>query len=277
MLNLFQNRDDLPSLSVRRPITIIVLNLLIIIAGASAIFGLEVRELPDVDRPIVTVRANFPGGAPETVDNEVTRRIEAAAARVSGVKSIRAQSEEGFSRIVVEFSPGVDIEDAANEMRESVSRIQRELPEEVEQLSIVKADNDAQSVISLAVASEQFDMETVAEMVERDIAPMLLSILGVADVRLNGERQRVLRVTVDPTRLASYGLSFTSVSTALKSAPFDVPAGSLQSTDHQISFGQMLPLSLRQKLKILLLMAKLALAILLLCFLGLPMPVALCV
>ncbi len=234
MLNLFQNRDDLPSLSVRRPITIIVLNLLIIIAGASAIFGLEVRELPDVDRPIVTVRANFPGGAPETVDNEVTRRIEAAAARVSGVKSIRAQSEEGFSRIVVEFSPGVDIEDAANEMRESVSRIQRELPEEVEQLSIVKADNDAQSVISLAVASEQFDMETVAEMVERDIAPMLLSILGVADVRLNGERQRVLRVTVDPTRLASYGLSFTSVSTALKSAPFDVPAGSLQSTDHQI-------------------------------------------
>ncbi len=234
MLNLFQNKDDLPSLAVRRPITIIVLNLLIIIAGASAIFGLEVRELPDVDRPIVSIRANFPGGAPETVDNEVTRRIEGAAARVSGVKSIRAQSEEGFSRVVVEFSPGVDIEDAANEMRESVSRIQRELPEEVEQLSIVKADNDAQSVISLAVASEQFDMETVAEMVERDIAPMLLSILGVADVRLNGERQRVLRVTVDPIRLASYGLSFTHVATALKSAPFDVPAGSLQSTDHQI-------------------------------------------
>ncbi|MFD2164778.1 efflux RND transporter permease subunit [Thalassotalea euphylliae] len=234
MLNLFQNKDDLPSLSVRRPITIIVLNILIIIAGLSAILGLEVRELPDVDRPIVSVRANFPGAAPETVDNEVTRRIEGAAARVSGVKSIRAQSEEGFSRIVVEFRPGINLEDAANEMRESISRVQRQLPEEVEQLAIVKADNDAQSVLSLAVASDEFDMETVAEIVERDIAPLFLSIPGVADVRLNGERQRVLRVTVDPMRLASYRLSFTDVSTALRSAPFDVPAGSLRSTDHQV-------------------------------------------
>ncbi len=234
MLNLFQNRDDLPSLSVRRPVTIIVLNILIIIAGLSAILGLEVRELPDVDRPIVSVRANFPGGAPETVDNEVTRRIEAAAARVSGVKSIRAQSEEGFSRVVVEFRPGINLEDAANEMRESVSRVQRQLPEEVEQLSIVKADNDSQDVISLAIASEKFDMETVAEIVERDISPLFLSIPGVADVRLNGERQRVLRVIVDPMRLASFGLSFSDVSTALRTAPFDVPAGSLRSTDHQV-------------------------------------------
>lgn len=234
MLNLFQNKDDLPSLSVRRPVTIIVLNILIIIAGMSAILGLEVRELPDVDRPIVSVRANFPGAAPETVDNEVTRRIEGAAARVSGVKSIRAQSEEGFSRIVVEFRPGINLEDAANEMRESISRVQRQLPEEVERLSIVKADNDAQSVISLAIASERFDMETVAEIVERDISPLFLAIPGVADVRLNGERQRVLRVVVDPMRLASFGLSFTHVSSALRSAPFDVPAGSLRSTDHQV-------------------------------------------
>ena len=235
MLNLFQNKDDLPSLSVRRPVLIVVLNLLIIIAGLSAILGLEVRELPDVDRPIVSVRANFPGAAPETVDNEVTRRIEGAAARVSGVKSIRAQSEEGFSRIVVEFRPGIDLEDAANEMRESISRVQRQLPEEVERLSIVKADNDAQSVISLAVTSKKFDMETVAEIIERDIAPVFLSIPGVADIRLDGERQRVLRVVVDPMRLASYKLSFTDVSNALRSAPFDVPAGSLRSTDHQVN------------------------------------------
>lgn len=234
MLNLFQNKDDLPSLSVRRPITIIVLNLLIIIAGLSAILGLEVRELPDVDRPIVSVRANFPGAAPETVDNEVTRRIEGAAARVSGVKSINAQSEEGFSRVRVEFQPGINIEDAANEMRESVSRVQRQLPEEVEQLSIVKADNDARAVLDLAIASSKYDMETVAEIVERDISPLFLAIPGVADVRLNGDRQRVLRVIVDPMRLASFGLSFTNVSNALRSAPFDVPAGSLRSTDHQV-------------------------------------------
>ncbi|QDP02208.1 efflux RND transporter permease subunit [Thalassotalea sp. PS06] len=234
MIKLFENRDDLPSLSVRRPVTVVVLNILIIIAGLSAILGLEVRELPDVDRPIVSVVANFPGGAPETVDNEVTRRIEGAAARVSGVKSIRASSEEGSSRVRVEFRPGIDLEDAANELRESVSRVQRQLPEEVERLSIVKADNDAQSVLNLAIGSESIDTETIAQIVDRDISPMFLSIPGVADVRLNGERKRVLRVIVDPIRLASYRLSFTNVANALKSVPFDVAAGSLRSTDHQV-------------------------------------------
>jgi hydrophobe/amphiphile efflux-1 (HAE1) family protein len=234
MLNLFQNKNDLPSLSVRRPITIVVLNILIIIAGLSAVLGLEVRELPDVDRPIISVTANFPGGSPETVDNEVTRRIEGAAARVSGIKSIRAQSEEGNARIRIEFRPGINIEDAANEVREAVSRVQRQLPPEVERLSIIKADNDADSVLDLAIGSEKLSIETIAEMVERDISPLFLSISGVADVSLNGERNRVLRVVVDPIRLASYSLSFTHVANALKSAPFDVAAGSLRSTDHQV-------------------------------------------
>lgn len=230
----FSQFGDLPSLSIRRPVLIVVLNLLAVIAGLAAINGLEVRELPDVDRPIVTVRANLPGGSPETIDAEVTSRLEGAVARVSGVKSIRAQSEEGNSRIRVEFRPGTDLEDAANETRESVSRVQRELPDEVEQLSIVKADNDAQSVVNLAVSSESLNLESLTERVETDLAPLFLSIPGVADVSLNGERERVLRVTVDPLRLTSFGLSMTSVADALRLAPFDVPAGSLRSSDQQL-------------------------------------------
>ncbi len=226
--------NDLPSLSIRRPVLVIVMNLLVIIAGFAAIYGIEVRELPDVDRPIVTVRANFPGGSPETVDAEVTSRLEGAVARVTGVKSIRAQSEEGFSRIVVEFRPGIDLEDAANETRESVSRIQRDLPEDVEQIAIVKADNDAEAVVNLAVSSPTLDLESLTERIETDLAPLFLSIPGVADVRLNGERQRVLRVTVDPLRLTSFGLSMSDVAQALELAPFDVPAGSLRSTDQQL-------------------------------------------
>jgi len=226
--------NDLPSLSIRRPILIIVVNLLIIIAGLSAILGLEVRELPDVDRPIVTIRASFPGAAPETVDTEVTSRLEGAAARVSGVASIRAQSEEGFSRIVVEFRPGVDLEDAANETREAVSAIQRELPSDVERLAIVKADNDAGTVVDLAISSTLVETEQLTEMIQTDIAPLFLSIPGVADVRINGDRERVLRVTVDPARLASFGLSFSDIAAALRLAPFDVPAGSLRSTDQQV-------------------------------------------
>jgi hydrophobe/amphiphile efflux-1 (HAE1) family protein len=226
--------NDLPSLSIRRPVLIIVLNLLVMIAGFAAVMGLEVRELPDVDRPMITVTAIYPGASPETVDTEVTGRLEGAIARVSGVKSIRAQSEENSSRIRVEFRADVELEDAANETRESISRVQRELPTEVERLSIIKADNDAQAVISLAVSSDMLDMESLTEKVETDIAPLFLSITGVADVRLNGDRERVLRVTIDPLRLTSFGLSVTDVAAALRLAPFDVPAGSLRSTDQTL-------------------------------------------
>lgn len=225
---------DLPSLSIRRPVLIVVLNLLIVIAGIAAINGLEVRELPNVDRPVVTVTAAFPGAAPETVDTEVTSRLEGAVARVSGVRSIRASSEEGSTRIVVEFRPGIDLDNAANETRESVSRVQRDLPDGVERLAIIKADNDAQSVVSIAVSSERLDLESMTERIETDLAPRFLNIPGVADVRLDGDRRRVLRVVLDPLRLTSFDLSVTEVADALRQAPFDVPAGSLRSTDQQL-------------------------------------------
>ncbi|MDX1729334.1 MAG: efflux RND transporter permease subunit, partial [Pseudoalteromonas tetraodonis] len=211
--------QDLPSMAIRRPVLIVVLNLLIIIAGIAAIAGVEVRELPDVDRPRITVSASFPGGSPETVDTEVTSKLEGAVARVSGVKSIRAQSEEGNSRIVVEFRPGVNLDDAANETRESVARVQRELPEEVERVSIIKADNDAEAVVSLTVSSESLSLEALTERVDVDLAPQFLTIPGVADVRLNGDRERVLRVRIDPLKLSSFNLTIPDVADVLRQAP----------------------------------------------------------
>ncbi len=232
--NLSSSVSDLPSLSIRRPVLIVVLNLLIAIAGFTALSGLEVRELPDVDTPQVTVTAEFPGASPETVDAEVTGRLEGAVARVSGVKDIYAQSEENSARVRVEFRPGVNLEDAANEVRESVSRIQRQLPEDVEQVSIIRADSDAQAVVSLAISSDTLDMETLTERVDTDVAPLFLSIPGVADVMLDGERERVLRVSVDPLRLTSFGLSMSDIANALSLAPFDVPAGSIQSAEQAL-------------------------------------------
>jgi len=226
--------NDLPSLSVRRPVLIVVLNLLIILGGFAALSSLEVRELPDVDRPRLTVSASFPGGSPETVDTEITSLLEGAVARVNGVDTIRAQSEEGNARVRVEFRPGINLEDAANETREAVARVQRDLPDGVERLAIIKADNDAQAVVSLAVSSESLSLEALTEIVERDVAPLFLSIPGVADINLNGDRERVLRVTIDPLRLTSFGLSVTQVADALTLAPFDVPAGSLRSSDQTL-------------------------------------------
>ncbi|EGN75006.1 cation/multidrug efflux pump [Idiomarina sp. A28L] len=227
-------RQDLPSLAIRRPVLIIVLNLLIIIAGFAALNAIEVRELPDVDRPVVTVTAAFPGAAPETVDTEVTRLLEGAVARVNGVKSISSSSEEDSTRIVVEFRPGIDLDNAANDLRESVARVERELPPGVERLAIIKADNNADPVVRVAVTSETLDFETMTDRVETDLIPLLLNIPGVADIALNGDRERVLRVMIDPLRLTSFDLAVTDIANALRQAPFDVPAGSIRSTDQQL-------------------------------------------
>ena len=136
-------RNDLPSLSIRRPVLVLVINLLVVLAGLAALFAVEVRELPNVDRPVVTVRVDFPGASPETMDTEVVSLLEGAIARVSGIDTIRSASEENNGRIYIEFRPGVNIDSAAADVREAVSRVTRRLPDRVEQVVVVKADDDA--------------------------------------------------------------------------------------------------------------------------------------
>ena len=227
-------RNDLPSLSVRRPVLVLVANLLVVLGGLAALLAVEVRELPDVDRPVVSVRVNFPGASPETMDAEVISLLEGAVARVSGIYRIRSASEENSGRIHIEFRPDADIDTAAADIREAVSRVSRRLPDRVEQVVVIKADDDAQPVVSLAVQSDSLAEDALARVVEQDVVPMLIAIDGVADVRLSGSRQRVLRVSVDPLRLTSFGLSVSDVATALRQAPFDVPAGSFRSRDQQL-------------------------------------------
>jgi len=233
-LDTHTDANDLPSVSIRRPVLIVVLNILIAIAGIAALMGVEVRELPDVDRPVVGVSATLPGGAPETVDAEVTSILEGAAARVSGVENINSQSEENSARISVEFSPGVDLDVVAAEVREAVNQVRRELPDDVEQINVRKADNDARSVLDIAVSSETLSFAELTRRLETDLSPEFLAINGVADVRLNGNRERVMRVDLDPLKLVSFGISVTDVADALRQAPFDVPAGSLKSTDQRL-------------------------------------------
>lgn len=227
-------RNDLPSLSIRRPVLVLVANLLVVLAGLAALVAVEVRELPDVDRPVVSVRVDYPGASPQTMDAEVISLLEGAVARVSGIYRIRSASEENNGRIHIEFRPGVDIDSAASDVREAVNRIARRLPDRVEQIVVVKADDDAQAVVSLAASSDTLPQEQLTRIVEQDIVPMLIAVDGVADVQLSGNRKRVLRVSVDPLRLTSYGLSVNDVAAALRQAPFDVPAGSFRSRDQQL-------------------------------------------
>jgi len=164
-----QDREDLPSISVRRPLLALVMNLVVALAGFSAILAVEVRELPNVDRPIVTVRGVLPGASPETMDAEVTRIVEGAVARVSGVTEIRSSSEENNFRTRLVFSSDTDLDLAAADVREAVSRVQRQLPTAMEDLTVIKADSDASPVMSLAVIGPTITEEELTRIVETDV------------------------------------------------------------------------------------------------------------
>ncbi len=227
-------QGGLPELGVKRPLLVLVINLLIAIAGIAALMAVEVRELPDVDRPIVNVRAQLPGASPETMDAEVTRVLEGAVARVSGVKDIDSASEENNSRIRVEFSPGMNVDRAAADVREAVSRVERQLPEAVEQVAVFKADQDADEIVRIAVASDAYSEEELTRIIEQDIIPRFVSLPGVADAPIFGARPRVLRIILDPLRLTSYNLTVADVTEVLRNAPLDVPAGSFRAGDQDL-------------------------------------------
>jgi len=227
-------KRGLPELGVRRPWLVLVMNLLIAICGLAALMAIEVRELPDVDRPVVSVNAFLPGASPETMDAEVTRLLEGAAARVAGVININSSSEENSSRIRIEFRPEIETDQAANDVREAISRIERDLPEALERLSVFKADEQAEEIIRVAIRSQVYSEEELNRIIEQDIVPRFISLPGVADAPLFGSRKRVLRVILDPLRLTSYGLTVADVAAVLQAAPLDVPAGSFRAGEQQL-------------------------------------------
>ncbi|EWH09348.1 RND family efflux transporter [Catenovulum agarivorans DS-2] len=227
-------KDDLASLSVRRPFLILVINLLIALAGLAALTYVEVRELPDVDRPVVSVRGVLPGATPETMDAEVTAIIEGAMARVSGIKNIRSSSEENNFRIHAEFTAETDLMTAASDVREAVNQVQRELPDNVERISVVKAQDDARPIINIAITSQNLQQEELTRIIEKDIVPEIIGINGVADVPLFGDRKRVLHVVLNPLRLASFGLTVNDLADVLRDAPLDVPTGSFRAQDQEL-------------------------------------------
>lgn len=225
---------DLPSISVRRPVLAVVMNLIIIIAGVAAFLGVEVRELPQIERPVVSVRVDYPGASPETMDAEVTRQIEAAVARVAGVYSIRSSSEENNARIFLEFNSDVDIDTAANDVREAVNEVRRRLPSGIENLAVVKASDDDDPIVRLSVVGAGLGIQDITRIIEDQVIVELQRVPGVAEVRINGVRKKTLYVIVDPKRLASYGIGVNDVSAALRGAKLDVPAGSFDSAEQTL-------------------------------------------
>ncbi|MBB4214263.1 HAE1 family hydrophobic/amphiphilic exporter-1 [Rhizobium sp. BK212] len=227
-------KQSFTALFVRRPILALVFNTLMVVAGLAAYVGVEVRELPDVDRPVVTVRTTFDGASPQTIDQELTKVIEGAVARVSGLKSISSTSSFGQSRVTLEFSDAIDLAVAANDVRDAIGRVTQNLPDEADAPQIVKADSDSSAIMRLAVTSTKLNMDDLTQLVENEVIDRLASVDGVADVEEYGDQEKVFRVDVDQGALASRGLTIGDLTKALDNAALDVPAGSLKSKTQDI-------------------------------------------
>lgn len=222
------------ALFVRRPILAFVLNVLITVAGLAAMYGIEVRELPDVDRAVITVNTVFTGAAAETVDRELTDPIEGGVARVSGVKVISSQSTFGRSRVTIEFNDGVDLNVAASDVRDAVSRLSNQLPDNADPPQIVKADANSDAVMRLAVTSDNLSVEDMTTIVQDQIEDTLAAVPGVADVQVYGDREKIFRIDVDQGKLASLALTVADLRNALSSVAFDTPAGSITTNDQDL-------------------------------------------
>ncbi|MBY0422943.1 MAG: efflux RND transporter permease subunit, partial [Parvularculaceae bacterium] len=216
-------------LFIERPILASVLSLLIVVAGLAALFGVEVRELPDVDQPVVTVNARYPGASPGSMDSEVTAIIENAVALIDGVKSISSSSSYEQSQISIEFLPSVDINIAATDVKNAVSGIVGRLPDDVLEPSVVKADSDSSPIMRLSVASKTMDQGELGDLIDRIIAPRLQSVEGVAQVDQNGVRNRVIRIRINPAVIAARGISVADIASLVRQSTRSAPSGTLKS------------------------------------------------
>ena len=221
------------ALFVRRPVLAIVLNILVIVAGLAAFGGVEVRELPNVDQPVVTIRTVYKGATPETVDKEVTAVVEGAVARTPGVTAISSTSQSGQSRVTVEFDGSVDLNAAASDLRSAIGNIQNQLPNDtnLQQPTVVKADANSDPIMRLAVTSATMPIDALSDLVDNTIVNRLAAVEGVADVQVYGDRLPIVRIMIDPAKMAARGLAISDLEGAANSVALDAPAGNISDGD----------------------------------------------
>lgn len=219
---------------IQRPILASVISLIVILAGLAAMLGIEVRELPDVDQPVVSIRADYPGATPDSMDAEVTSIIESAVAQVDGVRAISSSSTFARSTVTAEFSSSVDIDIAATDVQNAVSSIRRDLPEQIEAPTVIKADADASPIMRISVWARDMDPGDLADLVDDVILPRLQAVEGVAQADDYGARNRVIRVRIMPVSLAARGYSVDDVARLVGTAAQSAPSGRLRNETQQL-------------------------------------------
>ncbi|MEO0385419.1 MAG: efflux RND transporter permease subunit [Pseudomonadota bacterium] len=227
-------KTGIANLFVSRPIFAIVINLLILIAGLAALSSVDVREMPNVDQPVLSVRTAYDGAVPETVDQEVTQVLEDALSGLDGLSYMESTSSSGSSRITIDLSEGTDVDVAANEAREIVSETVRQLPDDIEDPTVTKSDSNADAIIRIAISGD-VTLAELTEVAETTVYDRLSLIDGIAEVTIRGDQSNEFRVTLDMPSLLSRGLTVLDVSDTLSALRNDTPLGSLETTSQTLS------------------------------------------
>lgn len=225
----------LSSVCINRPVLASVLSILIVLFGLIGFSFLGVREYPSVDPPIVTVSTSYTGANADVVESQITEPLEESINGISGIRTLTSTSRDGASTIRVEFELSVDMEAAANDVRDRVSRAMRSLPSDVDPPRVSKADADATTIMAMMVQSNRrtlLDLSAIANDVFKE---QLQTIPGVAEVRIWGEKKYAMRLLIDPVKLAAYGLTPLDVRNALNRENVELPSGLIEGYNTELS------------------------------------------
>ncbi|MEY3376401.1 MAG: hypothetical protein RL463_711, partial [Bacteroidota bacterium] len=226
---------NLSELSIKRPVFAVVCSIVIIIFGAIGFSFLGVREYPAIDPPVVNVRASYVGANAEIIEQQITEPLEKAVNGVEGVKNITSSSSQGSSNINVEFELGVDLERAANDVREKVSQVSGQLPQDIDAPPTVsKQDSDSEPIIYMQMQSSKRTMLELSDLAENIVQERLQTISGVSGVNVFGQRP-AMRIWFDPVRLAAYRLTIQDVKAALDRENVELPGGKVRGNTTEMT------------------------------------------
>ncbi|AKP50692.1 efflux RND transporter permease subunit [Cyclobacterium amurskyense] len=227
--------SSLSTISIRRPVLSIVMSLTILIFGIIGISFLGIREFPSVDPPVVNVRTSYVGANADVIEAQITEPLEEAINGISGIKSLTSISNDGNSSITVEFEIGADMEAAANDVRDKVSRAQRNLPPDTEPPIVSKQDADTQPIVFLNVQSNQRSLLELSDIATNIFKERLQTINGVSEIRIWGEKEYAMRLRMDPLRMASYGVTPLDILNKVQSENVELPTGRIEGESIELS------------------------------------------
>jgi multidrug efflux pump len=220
---------------IRRPVFSTVLSLLVLLCGLVSYGQLTIREYPNIDQPVVNVRTTYPGASAEIIESQVTQVLEASIAGIAGIEVITSSSRPEESQIQVRFTLGTSPDTAANDVRDRVGRVRKQLPAETEEPIIAKVEADAQAVVNIALLSDRHNSLELSDYAARFIRNQLQNLPGVSEVRIFGERRYAMRIWVDRLRLVAHGLTVQDVETALRQQNVEVPSGRIEGPDREFT------------------------------------------